>query len=198
MYSIARNNFCRPFYPDEGVVQLIGAEHNVTIVKGMYEYLAKAIERLRNQGWKDYSSNYYSKPPVNDRKWKASFCMGAVATINSRLRNLRLEQQGELSEEENALVVNVEAALETAAYVYKYGVLPPTEEEMEARRVASEAYWKKYEADQAAKVASGEIIVKKPKKSYYQRKDPKPRFDSNAYSSGASAARSINLDRQVK
>lgn len=88
--TLADTTFCYTVFNHKGShVNIIGQDHNVTVVKAMYEYLTSAIDRLADQGWKEVDS--YEKQFVSGRAWKNAHRMGSTRTIRDRLREIYQE-----------------------------------------------------------------------------------------------------------
>src|SRR5690606_19113532 len=50
--AIARATFCDVVFPPKGATRfLIGEEHNLIVVREMYEYLVEAVMRLADEEW---------------------------------------------------------------------------------------------------------------------------------------------------
>jgi hypothetical protein len=192
LYSVARNNFCRPLHGAEGEVTLIGQPLNVKISIQLYEYLAKEINRLAIAAWKATEDDYWARKDTHERKFRSSFCAGAVTTINARLAALKKEQQADLTQDESGLMLHEDELLNEAFYTYYPYMRPPSAEQL--------AKWKKEREEKEAE-ARKKALTQPPvkvKKSYYQPKGTRrSSFDDNAYYAGSDAARDINLDKQI-
>jgi hypothetical protein len=67
-----------------GGVVVFGAPSVAATVRYMYEYLAREIDRLADEAWRDLDPEDRS-PFMTPRRWKYSFRFGAADTINNRL-----------------------------------------------------------------------------------------------------------------
>jgi len=106
LYTVARYNFCTGIYtPGTTIMHVIGKRSNVLVVEYMVETIGAEIDRLAKLAGKTVLSNRAA--------FVASFCRGAVATINERLK-----AQAQVNETASAactaLVVQSKGALAAA------------------------------------------------------------------------------------
>lgn len=94
-----------------GRYAIIGQPHTIEVVRYLYDYLSREIDRLADRGWANYYG-FESSP----RRWKTAFRMGAVAVIANRLARQRREQTAEA--ESRALILRDDAALQSAVAKY--------------------------------------------------------------------------------
>src|ERR1700680_168525 len=85
MNLLALNNFCKVFNTRTSEVWLIGQEENRMVVKYLYDFLSKDLIRMGKLAAKEAKQ----LGPINSTFWKKSFFVGAVETINMRLREQR-------------------------------------------------------------------------------------------------------------
>lgn len=95
--ALADANFCAMWWLG-GRVIVVGRNHNVAIVKSLYDYLTKTVERLAAQGVKSEKEAYVVyqgeflimgiKPSVTEpnwRTWKYSFITGCTKRLAERI-----------------------------------------------------------------------------------------------------------------
>lgn len=114
LHAICDYSFCKVVFPPKGRgAYIIGEQHNIAIVTGLYDYLVNEVMRLADVGWDVLSP--MDKRFSTVRAWKNSFRIGAGQTLRDRLKAQFEEQkraEGEASV--NALVVVKNDALARA------------------------------------------------------------------------------------
>ena len=83
MNRITKYTFCTAVFDHAGSgCFIVGEEHNVVAVTGMYEYLVNEIMRLADLGWETYPAKYQTTV----RRWKNAFKVGAATAVADRLK----------------------------------------------------------------------------------------------------------------
>lgn len=123
--SLARLNFCRTVdVIGAEWTNLIGEEHNATVVLNLYDYLFATIERLSAEGWEATKRENGGKAPIvwsevvhnyvsqHAKNYRSSFSHGAVHAVIDRLNSQR--KDSEAASDSSALVVISEQELNEA------------------------------------------------------------------------------------
>lgn len=115
MNAICHYTFCKAVFDHKGAkVNIIGEQHNIAIVTGLYDFLVGEVMRLADVGWNALTVEDRWGSTV--RSWKNAFRLGAGQTLGTRLREQFKEQaQAEDETAVNALVVVKNGALARAA-----------------------------------------------------------------------------------
>jgi hypothetical protein len=116
MSAIARATFCRALRRRTGArfqseMFVIGERHNLAVCEFLFAFLARAVDRLAERGWRRARAVYGAW--VEARAWKNDFRRGAVATISTRLAERTVRFAAE-SAAASSLVIDKEAAIESA------------------------------------------------------------------------------------
>lgn len=88
MFVLCDVNFCRYIRHGNGrKITIIGRQHNITIVKAMFEYLVREIKRLTIRDWRAAFPDTYGQlnNTATEFSWKRSYREGAVSTVQGRL-----------------------------------------------------------------------------------------------------------------
>jgi hypothetical protein len=108
--GIAMNNFCRVIWTHKrDGCYLLGAQENITVVTGMFDYLSSAISRLQKEAIKDPEAKYFCYSESKRRNWIESFNSGAVSTVIDRLEQQRREDAAKYVSEKGLVVMMDEA-----------------------------------------------------------------------------------------
>lgn len=114
MYALAQFNFCRSLYiRSTPYVQLIGEEHNVELIKGLYPQIDHQIFSMANRAWKEEGHIYAASEGIGYAAWRNTYCRGAARTIYYRMEKEAQELRNS-TEEASALVVAVDVELDEA------------------------------------------------------------------------------------
>jgi hypothetical protein len=110
MNRIAKYTFCTAVFDHAGAgCYIVGEEHNVVAVTGMYEYLVGEIMRLADLGWDTFPMQSYTSV----RRWKNAFKVGAADAVADRLKEQYdahlAERQAEDSQTSALVVVKNDA-----------------------------------------------------------------------------------------
>lgn len=115
MNAICNYTFCKAVFDHKGSkVNIIGEQHNIAIVTGLYDFLVGEVMRLADVGWNALTAEDRWGSTV--RSWKNAFRLGAGQTLGARLRD-QFKEQAKAEDETavNALVVVKNDALARAA-----------------------------------------------------------------------------------
>ncbi|MEX0683416.1 MAG: DUF2786 domain-containing protein [Dehalococcoidia bacterium] len=110
--SVARHNFGDAIYLGDGQRAIIAQPHNIEVIKYLYDYLVREINRLADRGWASFDG-YASSA----RRWKTGFRFGAISAIDARLEAERRKAQ-QASVDTRALIVTSDEAVRAAVHRY--------------------------------------------------------------------------------
>lgn len=129
VFAIARHDFCKGISINgTRKMTIVGESHNIEIVRHLYEFLTREIERLADEGYprsqssdlytvaketggQKYATQYYWQH--SSRSWKNAFKTAAVEMLDSRLWKLR---QNLLTQNETALAIRKDKEVEEKAH----------------------------------------------------------------------------------
>ncbi len=87
---IANHNLCVVTHiAKKGIIFIFGEEHNIVVVKQLFDFLCEQLQRLQREAREGLSLN--TGVEWRDRKWVRAFYLGAVHMINYRLDKLQEE-----------------------------------------------------------------------------------------------------------
>jgi len=84
--SIANANFGKAVYGAGAKAYIIGRKSDVEVIVYLYQYLSREIERLGDH------IRHQEGVIEHKRRWKVSFCYGAVTTVRVRLKETQASQ----------------------------------------------------------------------------------------------------------
>ncbi len=119
---IAQNNFCRAVHVlGRDKSYLVGEPRNIQVVRDLYTYLRREVDRLADRAWEEARSS--SPAWISPREWKRSYRTGVVDGIGTVMAEAKRAAAAEV--EHGSQIVLVKDAELTAARDRLIGPVEP-------------------------------------------------------------------------